>query len=209
MSATSGRPRDPDVDRRLLEATRSLLSQGGPAAVTVAAVAALAEVGRPTVYRRYATSQALILAVLHADLGERWLALHGTLDAERPVLDLLVDIASVFLGYYDENPGTSSAMLQTAIFATPGDAAELAEQGFAFVNWIGALLGQAQRDGRLRPSVDVALLARAFFAIYLMIAATARSGLLGGLDGQRAELRAILAQHLIGLVPEDDATTGR
>ncbi len=48
-----GRPRDHRVDVSVLDATRILLLEGGLAAVTVAAVAARAGVGKAAIYRRY------------------------------------------------------------------------------------------------------------------------------------------------------------
>ena len=56
------RPRDPDVDARILRAVRSLIDDVGVAEVTVDAVATRAEVSRPTIYRRWATRAELLFA---------------------------------------------------------------------------------------------------------------------------------------------------
>lgn len=56
----SGRPRDPDKDRAVLEATRDLLAEAGYRGTTIAAVARRAGVGAPTVYRRWPRREALI-----------------------------------------------------------------------------------------------------------------------------------------------------
>lgn len=55
-----GRPRDPRVDRDVLEAAVHLLSTGGYDALSVEAVAARACVSRATVYRRYANRAELL-----------------------------------------------------------------------------------------------------------------------------------------------------
>lgn len=55
-----GRPRDPAKDAAVLAATRELLVEGGFAGTTVVAVARRAQVGAPTIYRRWATREALI-----------------------------------------------------------------------------------------------------------------------------------------------------
>lgn len=57
-----GRPRDPRVDRDVLEAAVRLLSTGGYDALSVEAVAARAGVSRATVYRRYANRADLLEA---------------------------------------------------------------------------------------------------------------------------------------------------
>lgn len=64
MSAP-GRPRDHDIDDRILAAVRDVLAEAGVEAVTVDAVARRAGVSRPTVYRRYPTRVDLLF---HAGL---------------------------------------------------------------------------------------------------------------------------------------------
>lgn len=54
------RPRDPDVEDRILGAARHIADTDGIDRVTIAAVARLAGVGRPTVYRRWPTRAALL-----------------------------------------------------------------------------------------------------------------------------------------------------
>ncbi|MBV7668285.1 TetR/AcrR family transcriptional regulator [Streptomyces halstedii] len=55
-----GRPRNAATDEAILEATRDLLGRGGYAGVSMEAVAAEAGVGKPTVYRRWASKGALV-----------------------------------------------------------------------------------------------------------------------------------------------------
>ncbi len=61
-----GRPRDRQADDAILTATRELLAEVGFERLTVTEVAARAGVGRPTVYRRYPTKEALIAASVEA-----------------------------------------------------------------------------------------------------------------------------------------------
>lgn len=55
-----GRPRDPQKDLDVLQATRELLVEKGYQASTIVAIARRAGVGAPTVYRRWARREALI-----------------------------------------------------------------------------------------------------------------------------------------------------
>ncbi|CUU54819.1 DNA-binding transcriptional regulator, AcrR family [Parafrankia irregularis] len=55
-----GRPRDPQVDERIREATLELLSERGFAETTIAAVARRAGVGAPAIYRRWPSRIAMI-----------------------------------------------------------------------------------------------------------------------------------------------------
>lgn len=65
-SRSPGRPRDEQVDGAILAATRALLVEVGYERLTVTDVAARAGVGRPTVYRRYASKEALVAASVDA-----------------------------------------------------------------------------------------------------------------------------------------------
>jgi AcrR family transcriptional regulator len=56
------RPRDPDVDRRILRAVRSLIAEGDIAEVTIDMVARRASVSRPTIYRRWSSRAELLFA---------------------------------------------------------------------------------------------------------------------------------------------------
>jgi AcrR family transcriptional regulator len=59
-----GRPRDPRVDAAIVDATLQLLAEGGYTSLTMEAVAALAGVGKATLYRRYAGKEQLVIDAL-------------------------------------------------------------------------------------------------------------------------------------------------
>lgn len=59
-----GRPRDPAVDRTILEATIRLLAEQGYDAMSLEGVAAAAGVGKTTIYRRYPGKRDLVVAAI-------------------------------------------------------------------------------------------------------------------------------------------------
>jgi AcrR family transcriptional regulator len=61
-----GRPRDAGRDAAILAATLQILQEVGYQALTIEAVAARAHVGRPTIYRRWPSKPALVVAALLA-----------------------------------------------------------------------------------------------------------------------------------------------
>lgn len=61
-----GRPREQHVDDAILATTRELLAEVGFERLTMTDVAARAGVGRPTVYRRYPSKEALVAASVEA-----------------------------------------------------------------------------------------------------------------------------------------------
>ena len=87
-----GRPRDHRVDASVLEATRTLLLEGGLAALTVAAVAARAGVGKAAIYRRYPSKMHLVFAAAIHDVDVATPPDHGSLVAD--LTALLRDIAA-------------------------------------------------------------------------------------------------------------------
>lgn len=61
-----GRPRDPQVDRAILDAALEILGDRGVEALSIEAVATRSGVSRATVYRRYANRVDLMEAAFHA-----------------------------------------------------------------------------------------------------------------------------------------------
>lgn len=75
--ARAGRPRDPEVDRRIRDAALQLLAEGGYEALTIEAVAAAAGVGKASVYRRWAGKEELVVEAV-ASLTEQPAPVVGT-----------------------------------------------------------------------------------------------------------------------------------
>ena len=65
-----GRPRDPELDHRILEATLQLLADGGYDGLTIEAVASSAGVGKASVYRRWSGKEELVVEAV-ASLTEQ------------------------------------------------------------------------------------------------------------------------------------------
>ena len=61
-----GRPRDARTDQAILDATLAILREEGYGSLTIEHVAATAGVGRPTIYRRWPSKPALVVAALVA-----------------------------------------------------------------------------------------------------------------------------------------------
>ena len=65
-----GRPRDPKLDSAILSATLQLLASEGYEGLTIEAVAAMAGVGKASVYRRFANKEELVVEAV-ASLSEQ------------------------------------------------------------------------------------------------------------------------------------------
>ncbi|WP_293454870.1 TetR/AcrR family transcriptional regulator [Phenylobacterium sp.] len=78
----AGRPRDPNIDRLLLETTLSELIARGYAGMSVDKVAMRAGVGKPAVYRRYPDKESLAIAALGRLAAKTDVHLTGDLRAD-------------------------------------------------------------------------------------------------------------------------------
>jgi AcrR family transcriptional regulator len=64
-----GRPRDPSYDKAIVDATLEILFEKGYSGLTIDGVAARTGVGRPTIYRRWPSKPALVIAALAQSVG--------------------------------------------------------------------------------------------------------------------------------------------
>jgi AcrR family transcriptional regulator len=104
-----GRPRDSRNDAVILEAAREMLLEHGYTGLTIDGVAARAGVGRPTIYRRWPSKPALVVAAL---VGSARLAL--------PVTDtgsLRGDLVAVLLHQVDLMTGSATRRVTAGLIA--------------------------------------------------------------------------------------------
>lgn len=66
--ARSGRPRDPEIDAKVLLAAQRVYTQGGRSALTFESVAREAGVGKPAIYRRWESTDALMGDVMRSHI---------------------------------------------------------------------------------------------------------------------------------------------
>ncbi|MCH8910926.1 MAG: TetR/AcrR family transcriptional regulator [Chloroflexi bacterium] len=67
--ATRGRPRDPEADRAILQATIELLGEIGFSAMSIEGVAARSGVAKTTIYRRFNSKLELVLNAMNRSLA--------------------------------------------------------------------------------------------------------------------------------------------
>lgn len=192
------RPRDPQVDDRIIDAARSLLAEHGLSAVTVTAAAERAGVSRPSVYRRYRDTEDLLMAVLFTDLETHWTAVRESPPETTDPLELLLEVSRRFFEYYARNPRVSRAMLRSALFAEDPWAARFAAQGTAFVAWVAQCLEGCRGPGGLSEEANTGVLAQSWFGAYLTLAVAGVNGAQMPVEVQVQLLRAVLDQHLRG-----------
>jgi AcrR family transcriptional regulator len=86
-----GRPRPPTTDQSILQATIELLTEGGPTAATVDAIAHRSGSAKTTIYRRWPSREALILDALRV-------AVRGTSEQVEATRELGLALGSTVRG---------------------------------------------------------------------------------------------------------------
>jgi AcrR family transcriptional regulator len=101
----AGRPRDPDVDRRVADAAVTLFGEAGWAGFSVEAVAKRASVGKASIYLRWQTKEALLVEALRLRVGSIEEVDTGSLRGD------LVTLARQMLDLYLGNAGRAALRL--------------------------------------------------------------------------------------------------
>jgi AcrR family transcriptional regulator len=114
MAAVMGRPARFDVDE-LLDEALALAAEGGPEAVTMAAVAQRAGAASGSVYHRFAGRPALLAALWLRTVADFQVGYLAALeDQEAPPLDAAVAAARLVVAYSRAHPGAAVVLLQGA-----------------------------------------------------------------------------------------------
>jgi AcrR family transcriptional regulator len=120
ISAThAGRPRDPDVDRRVADAAIALFGEAGWAGFSVEAVAKRACVGKASIYLRWQTKEALLVDALRRRVGTIAEVDTGSLRGD------LVKLACQMLDLYLGDAGRAALRLRLDGDLIPGLADQL------------------------------------------------------------------------------------
>ncbi len=146
-----GRPRDPKVDRAILEATIQLLGEDGFDGLSIEAVASRAGVGKTTVYRRWPSKIPLVVDALSAMKAPA----PATVPDDLSTRDTLLRAMS---GYTKPHEGSAARVLAGLVDAMSRNA-ELAEavRAVLVTERQRSLLSLIQRGierGEIRPDVD-------------------------------------------------------
>ncbi len=144
----AGRPRDPDIDSRVLRAARQAYAEFGWAGFHFDRVAKSAQVSRDVLYRRYADKESLLLDAL-AD------AVLPTVSGRGPIHDQLMTYARDIYDYFTSADGIASLRihLEAAQFPDLYRAYRTRVVDPNFERNVAAL-DQAARDGQLRTVAD-------------------------------------------------------
>jgi len=152
-----GRPRDPEADRAILEATIELLAEEGFGGLSIEAVAARAGVGKTTVYRRWPSKIPLVVDALTHLKTPASVAIGDDMSTH----DALVRALSEGIRAYPDEPtdrilaGIIGAMSQDRELADAVRSGLLSKRR----DNVFALIERGKARGEVRPDTDVEAIA--------------------------------------------------
>jgi AcrR family transcriptional regulator len=148
----TGRPRDPEVDRKILEAAILLFGEHGWAGFSVEAVAKRAGVGKASIYLRWPTKEALLLEALRRHVG-------GVTEVEESdVRGELVQLALQLLHSFIGDAGRAALRISLEAGRIPGVAEHWAAIRESQILAARAIVRRAVRRGELPEGTPVTLL---------------------------------------------------
>lgn len=162
-----GRPRDARLHDRILAATRELLASGSYTELSMEAVAARAEVGKKTLYRRWSSKAPLVAEAVLDAYGRR------SSFAVADTGDLRADLSAWFAEHAEFVADPASAALIRAIVAaaaaSPADSVALYHQLNAPQHeGLTARLRHAAERGEIRDGADIDAVANAMIGSLLL-----------------------------------------
>ena len=147
-----GRPRDPEVDRRIARAALDLFGDAGWTGFAMEAVARRAGVGKASVYLRWSTKEALLTDAVTMRLARVADVDTGTLHGD------LVELATQMLDLYAGDTSRAALRLSLEADAIPGVAEQYAAMRRAQVLAARAIVRRGIDRGEVAADTSVTLL---------------------------------------------------
>jgi AcrR family transcriptional regulator len=147
-----GRPRDPDVDRRIAQAALDVFAEGGWAGFAMEAVARRAGVGKASVYLRWAGKEALLTDAVSMRLARVADVNTGSLRGD------LVELATQILGIYAGDTSRVALRLALEAASIPGVAEHYEAMRRDQVRAARAIVRRGIDRGELAADTSVTLL---------------------------------------------------
>lgn len=173
---------------RIMVAAVELAGQEGVHRVTMSAVAAHAKVSRPTLYGYFPDVAHVLQAWVDREVSQVQARLQDVLDTDADPVEVLSAYIDLQLTYFADSP--TRALITAATLGSPPQSVARHIEGFQTA--VRGLLEDLQAEARLRPDVDVDLLAGLVVTGISSVAPHVVSGRLTALEARRRLLDLLL-----------------
>jgi len=192
--AAPGRPRDPEVDRRIAQAALDLFAEAGWAGFAMETVARRAGVGKASLYLRWNNKQAMLADAVTLRLARAADVDTGTLRGD------LVELATQMLDVYGGETGRAALRLGLEAATIPGVAEHYADMRQAQVTAARAIVRRGIDRGELAPDTPVTLLLDTLVGGAMMHVMAARPPRPAGLASRSGDYATRLVTFLMHAV---------
>lgn len=148
-----GRPRDPEIDRRVEAAAVQVFGEQGTAGFSIEKVSKVAGVGKASIYLRWASGEDLLTDAVAGVFGPIAHIDNGDLRSD------LVELATVLLDLYGGPNGLAARRIALEADTNPHISERWQSVRSAQVNTTRAIVRRARERGELPPGYKVTLLA--------------------------------------------------
>ncbi|MDP9792977.1 AcrR family transcriptional regulator [Catenuloplanes nepalensis] len=191
---TAGRPRDPEVDRRIAHAALDLFADTGWAGFAMETVARRAGVGKASLYLRWSGKEALLTDAVTLRLARVADVDTGTLHGD------LVELAAQMLDIYAGDTGRAALRLSLEAASIPGVAEHYEDMRRSQTAAARAIVRRGVARGELGRDVSVTLLLDTLIGGAMMHALTTPPERRGELARDTAGHARRLVDFLLGAV---------
>ncbi|MFF5290211.1 TetR/AcrR family transcriptional regulator [Paractinoplanes globisporus] len=198
-AAAPGRPRDPEVDRRIAQAALDVFGDAGWAGFAMEAVARRACVGKASLYLRWNSKEALLTHAITAGLPRVSDVDTGTLHGD------LVELATQMLDLYVGSSSRAAIRLNLEAEAIPGVAEHYLSMRKAQVVAARAIVRRGIDRAELPGTISVTLLLDTLIGGAMMHALTTPADRRAALAGDTAAHARLLVDFLLSAVTAVDA----
>jgi AcrR family transcriptional regulator len=193
-TAAPGRPRDPEVDRRIAQAALDLFAEAGWAGFAMETVARRAGVGKASLYLRWSSKEAMLADAVTLRLARAADVDTGTLRGD------LVELATQMLDVYGGETGRAALRLGLEAAAIAGVAEHYEDMRQAQVLAARAIVRRGIDRGELAADTPVTLLLDTLVGGAMMHVMAAPAGLRPGLAARTGDYADRLVSFLMHAV---------
>ena len=192
--ATAGRPRNPDIDRRILEAATAVFAKVGWAGFNFESVARESGVGKPSIYLRWKTKEQLLTGALQAGIANVDDVDTGSIRTD--LIELARQLLKIYLG-----PGRWAVdRMKLEARQIPGVAERSESLQESQVRAARAMVHRAISRGELPAKTSVTLLLDTFFGAVTMHAQSTPNRLRRKVSAEADDYATSLVEFLLHAV---------
>lgn len=155
-----------ETRRLVMKAARKLFLEKDVAKCTMRAIAKEAGVSAASVVVHFKNKRALMEAALTEDIDRTIDAAVAKMPPEGALADRLTHIWRSMYAFYANNRDLYRFFISRTVLESEAETPALTDETIRFLNYLGELIDNEKKAGRMDPGVDTEIMAKALFSQY-------------------------------------------